>query len=115
MEHKVVKFIDQELGNRLWNISFDAQKHNFDDCFNLAMKVMYLPFYEGFEELKSEYPDLTKEHYDIASSILENGDCGVTDDRFCLFLTNAFGFICDTVDEDFCFNVENGEFAYQGG
>lgn len=112
MESKIVKFVDVELGNSLWTISFDAQMHNFDDCFDLAKTVMYLPLEEGFDELKNEYPELTKEHYDIASEILEKGDCGVTDDRFCQFLTNAFGFVCNAINEDISFNIETGEFAF---
>lgn len=111
MENKIVKFVDTELGNSLWTISFDSQKHSFDDCFDLAMTVMYLPFDEGFSDLKKEYPELTREHYDIASKILENGSCGVTDDRFCQFLSDAFGFVCDTIDEAISFNIETGEFA----
>lgn len=110
MAKKIVKFTDSELGDSLWNISFDAQKYNFDDCFKLAMMVMYLPFYEEFDDLKENYPELTREHYNIAFDILEDGENGVTDDRFCDFLSKAFDFACEEIKADLDFNVESGEF-----
>ena len=110
MEKLIVKFIDHELGNNLWEISFDNQKHDFDECFELATKVMYLPIEEGFNKLKNDYPELTKEHYDIAAKILENGNNGVTDYRFCEFLTAAFDFACEMIEENIRFNIESGEY-----
>ena len=111
IEKVTVNFVDSELGNKLWDISFDKDRHDFDECFETAMKVMYLPLDEDFDSLKEKYPELTRELYDIADEILEHGDCGVTDDRFCEFLVNAFGFMCKTVDEDVSFDVEKGEWV----
>lgn len=103
-----VKFVDDELGDSLWNITFDENRHDFNKCFKTAVEVMYLPFDEGFDASK-ENRKLTKEHYDIAAEILNYGDYGVTDDRFCEFLEYAFGFKCESVKEVVRFDVEKGE------
>ena len=110
MEEITVKFTDSELGEELWHISYDEKKHEINKCFDLAMNVLYLPLYESFKELKKEYPELSKKHYDIAVDILDYGNMGVTDDRFCEFLTKAFGFKCERINDDVCIDVEYGKY-----
>lgn len=117
MKTKIILFVDSELGNKLWKIKYDSKKYNFEECFETAKVVMYgaishAIYGNAFETAKAEYPNLTRKDYDIACQITDNGNYGITDDRFCEFLTMAFGFACDIVNEDIKFDVERGKIVY---
>lgn len=108
MKNIIVLMKDSEFGDTLWNLSWDADTVDFDACWKIATMVMYLPWYEEFETLKKENSQLTKKYFDIACEILDYGDCGVIDDRFCDFLTKAFGITCTKIIPDKSFDIENG-------
>lgn len=109
-EIMTINFLDDELGDAVWNIEYDFDKYNFHKCFEIATKTMSLPFGKGFEQLKEENPWLVKEFYDIADKIMQHGEhTGITDYRICYFLMKAFDFKCDPVHIDASFDITGGK------
>lgn len=108
-EIMTINFLDDELGDAIWNIEYDFDKYSFLACFDIATKTMSLSLGDGFEKLKNENPWLVKEFYDIADEIMQHGEHSVTDYRICEFLTKAFGFKCDPVHIDASFDITGGK------
>ena len=115
MKDILVKFKDEELGDDLVKFSYDEKKYNYEDTMNLAMNILYLDFSDySYKELKEEFcSNLTKNLYNKAVEILDDGNYGVTTERFCDFMNLAFGWKYEIIQADSVFDVENGRWSYE--
>ena len=122
MKKILVEFKDEELGNDFVEFTYDESKYDYTKTMELAMEVLYISFsdysYGGscpdYEEIKEEYPELTKELYGVCMEVLDKGNYGVITERFCEFMEKAFGweYRIMKIEADSIFDVENGEWAY---
>ena len=115
MKKILVKFKDEELGNELVTLKYNEKKYDYTETMNLAKDILYLDFSDySYKELKEEFcPELTRRLYNIAINVLDNGNYGVTTERFCDFMEMAFGWKSETMIADSVFDVENGEWDYE--
>lgn len=121
MKDILVKFKDEEFGDKLVKLSYDNERYDYKITMNLAMEILYISFsdysYNGscpeYEELKEDYPELTKELYDVCMYVLDEGNYGVTTERFCDFMNLAFGWKYEIIQADSVFDVENGRWSYE--
>jgi hypothetical protein len=74
----------------------------------LAKEILYLDFSQSYKELKEDCPKLTRRLYNKAAFVLEYGNYGVTTERFCDFMHEAFGWKYEVFRADYDFDVENG-------
>ena len=110
MKRNIIKFKDEEYGDVMVKITFDETKYKFKETMELAMKLLYLDYeYSSYEELNEDYPELTKELYDICMEVLDGGSYGVIAERFCEFLNKAFGWECEKIDYIYIVDIENGD------
>lgn len=120
MKKVLVEFKDEELGNDFVEFTYDEEKYDYAKTMELAMETLYISFsdysYGGscpdYQELKEDYPELTKELYDVCMDVLDEGNYGVITERFCEFMEKAFGWKYYIIKADSIFDVENGEWAY---
>jgi hypothetical protein len=109
MKKIVIKFRDEELGDELVTFKYNEKKYDYVSTMNLAKEILYLDFdCASYKELKEERPELTRRLYNKAMEVLENGDCGVTTERFCEFMKVAFGWKYEVARADEVFNVYYG-------
>ena len=114
MRKTMVKFKDSEIGDELVLFKYNEKKYDFYETMNLTKEVLYLDFYNySFKELVNECSQLTRRLYNKAIDILQGGDCGVTTDRFCDFMQEAFGWKYEIINADSIFDVEYGEWDYE--
>lgn len=115
MKKIVVKFKDEELGNELVTFKYNEKKYDYVETMNLAMEVLYWGSFDcgSYKDFKEDCPNATRRLYNKAMEILENGECGVTTERFCDFMEVAFGWKYEIAMADSVFNVEYGEWDYE--